>query len=68
MVNQIERIKETLIRPDKLITSPKDVNACYYFRHYKETPFPAKFLLVAVKYLNGDGFVITAFYTTQMRI
>ena len=65
MSNQIEQIKETLEQPDKIITSPEDSSLNYYFKHYNEFK---KFLLVAAKYLNGTGFIITAFYTTKIEI
>lgn len=65
MSNQFERIRETLEQPDKIIASPQDETVHYYFKHYKEFE---RFLLVAAKYLNGTGFVITAFYTTKICI
>ncbi|MBI4141195.1 hypothetical protein HY485_05150 [Candidatus Woesearchaeota archaeon] len=65
MTNQTERIVETLEQPDKIITSPEDSSLNYYFKHYKAS---GRFLLVAAKYLNGTGFIITAFYTTKIGI
>jgi len=35
----------------------------FYYKFYKNL---SKYLLVSVKYLNGEGFVITAFYTSKI--
>lgn len=65
MSGAMERIRETVERPDTVLDSPNDEKVHYLFRHYKDVKC---FLMVAVKYINGDGFIITAFYTTQLRI
>ena len=62
MVNTVELLKETLEVPDTIVESPGDKKVHYYFKHYK---IARKFLLVAVKYLNGDGFIITGFFTSK---
>ncbi len=62
LTNKIEEIKETLICPDFIIQSPKDQTINYYFRFYKAMKH---FLMVVIKYLNGHGFVITAYYTKK---
>ncbi len=65
MAGEIESIKETILHPDTILISHRDQYIHYHFRHYKEK---RKYLLVAVKYLNGDGFIITSFYTSKIRI
>jgi hypothetical protein len=65
MMNKLEHIKDVLLWPDKIIKSPRDETARYYFRHEKNRKV---FLIVVVKYLNGDGFVITAFISTKVVI
>jgi len=54
-------VKETLESPTK-ITQPYEGKKYYYYKHYKHRKSPDKFLWVMVEYLNGDGFVISAFY------
>ena len=63
MTNKLEKVKDVLIRPNQTIHSPQDQNVRYYFRYYKDSK---AFLIVVVKYLNGDGFVITAFMATRV--
>ncbi len=63
MTNQTERIRETLLQPDVILNSSTDQQVHYYFRYYKER---REYLFVSVKYLNGEGFIITAFYTNKV--
>jgi len=43
-----------------------DENVRYYYRYYKNIESSAKNLLVVVKYLNGEGFVITAYFVRSI--
>ena len=46
---------------------PHEAGKLYdYYRYYKDRKKKAKFLQVVVKYLNGDGFVITAYFVRQI--
>lgn len=64
MANWVEQIKETLVKPDKIISSIYDEHKTNYYKYYKQT---ATYLKVIVKYLNGDGFVITAYFVRNLR-
>ena len=55
----IEEIKQTLQFPDKMIDQIPD--KCYYYKNYKYLKSPNRFIMVVVKYLNGTGFIITAY-------
>lgn len=66
MSNELERIKETLIKPLIVKKVDFDKNLRYYFSYVKNSA-TAKYILVLVKYLNGKGFVITAFYTNKIK-
>lgn len=59
MEKYIEEIKETLQSPDKIKKHP--YNKTYYYKKYKYFKSPNQFILVVVKYLNGEGFVITSY-------
>lgn len=58
MEKYFEEIQETLKKPDKLIDKPFQKGD--YYKGYKYLNSPNRFVLVVVKYLNGDGFAITA--------
>ena len=57
-------IIEVLKNPDKM--EIYDESICYYYKYYKNRPLPRRFLLVIVKYLNGDGFVMSAYYVDKI--
>jgi Barnase-EndoU-ColicinE5/D-RelE like nuclease len=67
MVGQERRIKEVLQKPDLVYSSLKDSSVHVYYRHYARSPVGAKHLLVAVKVLEKDAFVITAFFTDEVK-
>ncbi len=59
MDKYFEEIKETLMSPDKIVRVRFE--KAYYYKNYKYLKSPNKFVFVVVKYLNGDGFVITSY-------
>jgi len=60
--NYFEEIKETLIKPDKIIESDDNKNVGFYYKFYKKLKTPYQNILVIVKYLNGEGFIISAYF------
>lgn len=67
MVGQERRIREVLQNPDVVFTSHKDASVHIYYRHYARGPVGSKHLMVAVKILEDDAFVITAFFTDEVK-
>ncbi|HLC84834.1 MAG TPA: PBECR2 nuclease fold domain-containing protein [Candidatus Nanoarchaeia archaeon] len=63
MSRSLELIAETLRRPDRIIPSENDDDVVYYFRYYKHQK---QYLLVVVKYLNGEGFVVTGYFNRNL--
>lgn len=53
-----------LTNPDKILPSDRDETVGWYFRYNKKKK---RYLKVSAKYLNGDGFVITAHYTAKLK-
>ncbi len=64
MSNRLEEIKDFLINPNIVVESKTDKNVNVYYKYNKDR---IKYLLVAVKYLNGKGFIITSFYTDKIK-
>ena len=60
----IERIKESLVKPLKVVDVDEDVK--YYYKYYKNMKSKAKYLRTIVKYLNGEGFVISSYFIEKM--
>ncbi len=58
MANHLEEIKSVLINPDSIIESYGDANKVNYYKYAKGDK---SYFRVIVRYLNGSGFVITAY-------
>lgn len=64
----IAKSKETLIKPDVVIKNRKDPTEFLYHKHYPKTYFGSRYLVVVVKHLNSDGFIITLYLTSKIKI
>ena len=67
MQSQRKRLAETLAAPDAIIATVKDEHVHAYHRWYEKTPVTSKFLVVIVKLLEQDAFVLTAYFTTRRK-
>ena len=67
MSGQLENIRSALEFPETIRQSNTDDGVKFYYKTIKDSPVRTKYLFVSVKYLNGEGFVITAFYTNKMK-
>ncbi len=65
MAEQFERIQETVKTPELVIATTADDAVHVYHRYYETTPVTSKFLLVAVKMVEDDAFVLTAFFSRR---
>lgn len=65
-MENLDEIAETVKKPDKIIIDEREgVNNFYrYFKHKKQK---SKFLKAVVKYLNGDGFVMSAHFARNIK-
>ena len=61
---QPEEIEQVLVNPDKILPSDRDSEVGWYYLYKKQRKC---YLKVSVKYLNGEGFIITAHYTTKIQ-
>ena len=66
MPNQIENIQNTLKNPTTIRYFEEDITVLYFYRDFKHASILERYLLVAVKYLNGKGFIITSFFTNRI--
>ncbi|MCC7446292.1 MAG: hypothetical protein IT324_02695 [Anaerolineae bacterium] len=67
MVGQLDRIIETLTSPELVIATEADPAVHAYHRLYPQTPVTRKYLIVAVKVLPDDAFVLTAFFSRRLK-
>ncbi|MBS3092495.1 hypothetical protein J4466_03685 [Candidatus Pacearchaeota archaeon] len=66
LTGYLKEIEETLKYPDKITSYSNDVNVRYYYKHFKNVKLN-KYLLTIVKYLNGDGFVISVYFINKIK-
>jgi len=64
--NKIEDIKSILKNLHTIKRHEIDEDARYYYGYFKDNDPLEKYLLILVKYLNGEGFIITAFFTNKI--
>jgi hypothetical protein len=64
MSSKIEEIQETIEHPDVVKQFSHDTKVHFYFKWDKKMK---QFLFISAKYLNGDGFIITSFYTDKIK-
>ncbi|MBI2043312.1 DUF4258 domain-containing protein [Candidatus Pacearchaeota archaeon] len=64
MSGKEEEIKQVLERPDIILPHKFDEMSRNYYLYDKNEK---AYLFVSARYLNGEGFIITAFYTQHIR-
>lgn len=62
---QIGKIIQTLENPELVVATEADPSVQVYHRYFETTPVTSKFLLVSVKWLENDAFVLTAFFSRR---
>ncbi len=66
MHEQLENIKSTIQNPATIRYNEEDEEVLYYYKEFKNNGPEERYLLVSVKYLNGNGFIITSFFTNKI--
>lgn len=66
-VGEIELLEHTLKNPDKIVNYNFDETIHYHYKFFKHKESPKQYLLVAIKYLNGEGYVITAYFDKNIK-
>lgn len=65
--NQMNKIIKTLQIPDFVYYSKKE-HTYHYLKFFETTPVSEKYLLVITKHLNEEGFVITCFFISKIKV
>ena len=64
-ISDLDELRNTLVQPIKINPSKYDPDVVRYYYSYNKNI--KRYLLVAVKYLNGHGFIITAYYLRKIQ-
>ena len=67
MSSQFDRLKATVALPDFVVATLADPSVHVYHRLYPQTPVTRKYMLVAVKLLPDNAFVLTAFFSSRRK-
>lgn len=67
MKGMLPSIKETLLKPQRIIQSVSDKDAHLYYRFYIGTKVGDKYLCVVVKDSKRDPFILTAYLTDSIK-
>ena len=65
-IRDSEEIEQTILNPDKIVE--QDESVYNYYKFFKHKKSKLKYLKVIVNYLNGEGYVITAYFVANIRI
>ncbi len=63
----IQEFKTILKFPTKIISVAYDDQVHYFYKYFKERKSSTKYLQIIVKYLNGNGFIITAYFVRTIQ-
>lgn len=67
MREQENKISQTLLEPDVVVQSQSDDTVRLFRRFYRRLTIGDKYLCVVVKYVEGDVFIITAYFTDKVK-
>ena len=67
MAGQERKLREVLRAPERVFTSRLDPTVHLYYRFYRRSPVGPKYLMATVKILEQDAFIVTAFFTDELK-
>jgi len=66
MHDKLEEIKNTLKNSLDIRYFEDNLSIVYYYLEFKHHEPSDRYLIVSDKYLNGEGFIITSFFTNKI--
>lgn len=66
-IENFELIEQTIKNPDKTVQYTFDEDIYYFYKFFKNLKSPKQYLLLIIKYLNGEGFIITAYLEKDIK-
>lgn len=67
MIDQDNKIKETLSAPELLKRSVSEEKVVIYYKYYIKTPVTHKYLAVIVMISEKQNFIISAYFTDRIK-
>ena len=56
-----------MVDPDEVRLSVRTAEVWLFYKLYDKTPVTQKYMSVAVEVLDGEGFIVTAFFTDKIK-
>jgi len=66
-IKEWELIKEALKNSDKMIDDEFVESIRYFYKFHKHEKKPNRYLCVIINYLNGEAYVVTAYFTKDIK-
>jgi len=66
-IKDLDMLKEGIEKFDKITNYSYDPSVHYYYKFYKHQKKLKRFLCIAIKYLNREGYIITAYFNKNIR-
>jgi len=67
MEGQYLKLKETLLNPDRIVSSNSDPSVNLYYRKYSTELVGEKYLCMVIKTKETDVFMLTAYFTDAIK-
>jgi hypothetical protein len=61
-IESLEMLRQGIENFDKITTNDFDPSVFYFRKYFKPKKSKNKYLCTVVKYLNGNGYIITAYF------
>jgi len=68
VLGEIEKMKRTLASPQIVRRSLYDEKVWLFYRFFEDSPVTEKYLMVAARILNNEGFVATSYFTDKVKM
>jgi len=68
VVGEIKKMKETLVSPQIVRRSLYDEKVWLFYCFFENTSVTKKYLMVAARILNDEGFVVTSYFTDKVKM
>jgi len=63
---ELDKVEQTLKEPEMVVEgATSDTKVCY--KMFRTTPVSKKYLAIVVKILDGEGFIMTSYFTKRIR-
>ncbi len=65
LIYELEAVRRAISQPSCILQDSEDPSVHTYFGRCKNKS--KAFIFIVVKYINGEGFILTGFYTDQIK-